>query len=68
MIQDARADIVFISDRFPDRHPALVDGLGRILEGHGIPWGYLLREEFQRSWTYQLPRLLRDRPVQLHAR
>jgi hypothetical protein len=30
MIQDARADIVFSSDRLPDRHPAMVDGLGRI--------------------------------------
>ena len=39
MIQDARADIVFSSDRLPDRHPAMVDGLGRILEGHGIPLG-----------------------------
>ena len=39
MIQDARADIVFISDRLPDRHPSLMDGLGRILEGHGTTWG-----------------------------
>ena len=35
MIQDARADVVFSSDRLPARHPALVDGLGRILEGRG---------------------------------
>jgi agmatine deiminase len=37
MIADARAAIVFISDRLPDRHPALVDGLGRILDDHGVP-------------------------------
>jgi hypothetical protein len=33
MIQDARADIVFILDRLPARHPVLVDKLCRILEG-----------------------------------
>jgi uncharacterized protein len=37
VIQDARTGSIFISDHLPDRHPALVDGLGRILEGHAIP-------------------------------
>jgi agmatine deiminase len=30
-------NLVFISDRLPARHPALVDALGRILADHGIP-------------------------------
>jgi hypothetical protein len=30
-------NLVFISDQLPARHPALVQGLGRILAGHGIP-------------------------------
>jgi len=30
-------NLVFISDRLPARHPALVEGLGRILADHGIP-------------------------------
>jgi hypothetical protein len=39
MIAAAQADVVLIADRVPDRHPALMDGLGRILEGHGTTWG-----------------------------
>jgi hypothetical protein len=39
MIADEQADVIFISDRLPDRHPALVDGLGRILEDHGVCLG-----------------------------
>jgi hypothetical protein len=35
MIADAQANVVFVSDHLPGRHPALADGLGRILEGRG---------------------------------
>jgi agmatine deiminase len=37
MIADHQADLVYVSDLIEGRFPALVDGLRRILAGHGIP-------------------------------